>query len=146
MAGITPCHENEKGIYGENAERCLEIYNELPLISGIFDPANFVQCGVDTAKAWKMLNPYIKYLHIKDALADGTVVPAGEGAGNLKNILCDFASFGGKAVTIEPHLTVFNGLSQLEREGGETKIQSKYIFEDSDAAFDAACDAFKKLL
>ena len=145
-SGIAPCHENEKGIYGDNAQRCLEIYEKLPLVQGVFDPANFVQCGVDTAVAWKMLNPYIKYLHIKDALADGSVVPAGEGIGNVKNILKDYIALGGNAVTIEPHLTVFDGLKTLERKGKESEVGKKYTFPDADTAFDTACSTFKKLL
>ena len=48
---VVLCHENEKDIYGDTAERCLEIHKALPDIKGVFDPANFVQCGVDTLKA-----------------------------------------------------------------------------------------------
>ncbi len=143
-AGVNPCHENEKGIFGDNAERCLKIHEQLPLVQGIFDPANFVQCGVDTAKAWKMLNPYIKYLHIKDALADGSVVPAGKGIGNVAEIVSDYRTFG-DAVTIEPHLTIFDGLKALERAGEETKT-GKYEYPDANTAFDAACNALKALL
>ncbi len=143
-AGVNPCHENEKGIFGDNAERCLKIHEQLPLVQGIFDPANFVQCGVDTAKAWKMLNPYIKYLHIKDALADGSVVPAGKGIGNVAEIVSDYRTFG-DAVTVEPHLTVFDGLKALERAGEETKT-GKYEYPDANTAFDAACNALKALL
>lgn len=143
-AGVNPCHENEKGIFGDTAERCLKIHEQLPLVQGIFDPANFVQCGVDTAAAWKMLNPYIKYLHIKDALADGSVVPAGKGIGNVEKIVRDFRIFG-DSVTIEPHLTVFSGLQALERAGEETKI-GKYEYPDANTAFDAACNALKVLL
>ena len=102
--GIDLCHENEKGIYGDNAERCLEIYKALPEIKAIFDPANFVQCGVDTLPAWEMLKTYVKYLHIKDALPDGNVVPAGKGAGNLSYILSDYKTMNGTALTLEPHL------------------------------------------
>ena len=31
----------------------------------VFDPANFVQCGQDTVKAYEMLKDHIAYLHIK---------------------------------------------------------------------------------
>lgn len=143
---VTLCHENEKGIYGENAENCLDILKTYPSIKGIFDPANFVQCGVDTLAAWEMLKPYIKYMHIKDALEDGRVVPAGCGAGNVKEIVKDFIAMGGRDFTIEPHLTVFKGLSHLERAGEESKVGEVYSYPDSDTAFDAACDAFKKLI
>lgn len=38
---IVLCHENEKGIYGDTAAKCLEIYKALPQIRAVFDPANF---------------------------------------------------------------------------------------------------------
>lgn len=143
-SNINLCHENEKGIYGDTPERCLEIFKALPKIKGIFDPANFVQCKIDTLNAWEMLKEYIYYMHIKDAKADGFIVSAGNGAGNIKKISEDFISRGGKDFTMEPHLIDFDGLSNLEREGEKT--QSLCEFSDSNTAFDIACDAFKKLI
>lgn len=101
-SGVCFCHENEKGIYGDMAERCLELLRAFPAMKGVFDPANFVQCGQDTWAGWEMLKPFIKYLHIKDALADGSVVPAGKGIGQVKKIVDDYRAQGGDAVTIEP--------------------------------------------
>lgn len=144
--GITLCHENEKGIYGDIPERCLEIHKALPEIKAIFDPANYIQCGVDTLKAWEMIKPYVKYLHIKDALADGNVVPAGKGVGNLKYILDDFKKNGGDSLTIEPHLTVFAGLADLEKEGDKSVVGEVYRYPSNEAAFAAAADALKELL
>ncbi len=144
-SGVCFCHENEKGIYGDMAERCLELLRAFPAMKGVFDPANFVQCGQDTWAGWEMLKPFIKYLHIKDALADGSVVPAGKGIGQVKKIVDDYRAQGGDAVTIEPHLKVFDGLKGLEREGESSQV-GLYVFDSSDAAFDAACDAFKSLL
>ncbi len=144
-SGIDLCHENEKGIYGDVAQRCLELLQALPNLKGIFDPANFVQCGQDTKAAWELLAPYIKYLHIKDALADGMVVPAGKGIGNLPYILGEFKKQGGNELTIEPHLTVFKGLADLERAGEETKT-GLCQYPDRNTAFDAACEALKTLL
>lgn len=143
--GIDLCHENEKGIYGDMADRCLEIHKAVPELRGVFDPANFVQCGQDTLAAWTLLKPYIKYMHIKDALADGSVVPAGNGIGNVPAIVKDYLASGGTAMTLEPHLTVFSGLAQLERAGEETKM-GKFVYDSSDAAFDAACAALKAIL
>ena len=145
-SGIRLCHENEKGIYGENDARCLEILENVPEIYGIFDPANFVQSGVETLKAWELLKNKIRYLHIKDALPDGRVVPAGKGVGNLGKILSEFIYMGGRAVTVEPHLTVFSGLSSLEREGERSQVGEVYEYPDSDTAFDAACNALKELI
>jgi len=144
-SGIDLCHENEKGIYGDVAKRCLEIHKAVPELKGIFDPANFIQSGQDTVEAWEQLKPYIKYLHIKDALENGRVVPAGAGIGQLKNILDDFSSRGGANVTIEPHLTVFDGLRELEGTEKQTKIE-EFNYPDADTAFDVACDALKALL
>ena len=143
-SGVQLCHEIEKGIYGDMAPRCLELLNTFPALQNIFDPANFIQCGQDTLEAWAMLGDKTRYLHIKDALATGHVVPAGKGIGHLPEILRDFRAKGGCHVTIEPHLTVFSGLKDLERAGEETRMA--YTYDSSDAAFDAACNALKDCL
>jgi len=143
-SGIDLCHENEKGIYGDIAVRCLEIHQALPQLKGIFDPANFIQCGQDTLEAWAMLQPYIKYMHIKDALSSGDVVPAGKGEGHVPAILAQYRKQG-DALTLEPHLAVFDGLKALEREG-ETSNVGKYVYSSNDEAFDAACTALKEIL
>lgn len=139
-SGITLCHENEKGIYGDNAERCAEIHKTLPELRAVFDPANFVQCGQETKSAWDLLSSYVEYLHIKDALADGSVVPAGKGIGNIPYIL---QKYRGEVLTVEPHLSVFNGLDKLER--GEA-VERKYCYPDSHTAFGAAVNALKEVM
>lgn len=144
-SGIDLCHENEKGIYGETADGCLEIHQAIPELKGVFDPANFVQCGQDTLRAWEMLHPYIKYMHIKDALSDCSVVPAGEGEGNVPEILKKYRAQGGIALTMEPHLAVFDGLKDLEQEGNTSHI-GKFVYNSNEEAFDAACDALKRYL
>ena len=143
--GIKLCHENEKGIYGDVARRCLELFKAHPSLGGVFDPANFVQCGEDTLKAWEMLNPYITYMHIKDAAHDGTVVPPGEGEGNVREITAKYMKNGGNVFTMEPHLTAFGGLAALEKEGGRSEI-GKYSFKNNRESFDFACETFKKLI
>ena len=144
-SGVRLCHENEKGIYGDMADRCLELLNAFTEMDGIFDPANFIQCGQDTLAGWTLLKDRIKYLHIKDALAGGRVVPAGKGIGHVKTILDDFRAMGGCNVTIEPHLSVFDGLKDLEQAGNRSEVD-EYTYASSDEAFDAACDALKALL
>lgn len=144
--GIIPCHENEKGIYGDIPERCLEIHKALPEMPAIFDPANYIQCGADTLKAWEIIKGFVKYLHIKDALPNGSVVPAGKGIGNLPFILDDFRKNGGKCVTIEPHLTVFSGLAALEKEGDKSVVGEVYRYPSNTLAFKAAADALKELI
>jgi len=142
---IKLCHENEKGIYGDTAARCKEILDTLPSLYGVFDPANFIQCGENTTAAWELLKDRIYYLHIKDALEDKSVVPAGMGIGNLPFILGDYISRGGVAVSIEPHLKVFDGLAALEREG-ERSVVDDCSYPTKDAAFDAACNALRRII
>lgn len=143
-SGVVLCHENEKGIYGWNAENCLRILNEVPGIRGVFDPANFVQCGVDTIKAWEILADHVDYLHVKDAMADGKVVPAGHGIGNLAAIMGDFRRRGGEIFSLEPHLSVFKGFTELE--GKEKSVIGEFAYPDSMAAFKASADAAKAIL
>lgn len=139
-SGVMLCHENEKGIYGDNAERCAEIHKNFSGLRAVFDPANFVQCGQETTSAWEQLSPYVEYLHIKDALADGSVVPAGKGIGNIPYIL---QKYRGEVLTVEPHLSVFNGLDKLER--GEVS-ERKFCYPDSRTAFSAAVNALKDIM
>ena len=128
------------------AELQCQIHQAVPALKCVFDPANYVQCGQDTWEAWQMLKPYIKYMHIKDALADSKVVPAGHGLGNLHKIVPEYLAQGGYAFTLEPHLTVFDGLGSLEREGQTSEVGTEFVYSNNDAAFDVACKAFQKLL
>ena len=144
-SGVILCHENEKGIYGDNARRCLDILEAVPLLRAVFDPANFVQCGQDTLEAWEMLKTYVKYMHIKDAKLNGDIVPAGMGAGNIQQIAAEYRLQGGFAFTMEPHLAEFSGLSGLEREGEKSQVGGLQ-YADLNEAFDCGVAAFKSLL
>ena len=141
---ITLCHENEKEIFGENTENCLWLHREFPRLRAVFDPANFVQCGVDTRVAWEALRDYVEYLHIKDAVRDGTVVPAGMGIGNVPSIVRDYLARGGEVMTLEPHLFDFTGLSALEN-GKSVKLGIS-AYKDNDEAFDAAVAALRAIV
>lgn len=143
--GITLCHENEKGIYGDTVARCLEIYNAIPQLRAVFDPANFVQCEQHPLDAWEKLSGYVKYLHIKDAAADGKIVPAGMGVGHIPEIVAQYARRGGDAVTLEPHLAVFEGLKDLEQEGSTSDVGG-FRYASNDEAFDVACKALMSVL
>ncbi len=115
--GVVLLHENEKDIYGDNVQRCKDIFDNLYCdnFKGVFDSANFVQCGADTKEAIETLHQYIEYVHIKDALADGRVVPAGHGVGNVEYILSKLFGKGYTGyLSLEPHLGSFDGLSDLE--------------------------------
>ena len=143
--GIYPCHENEKGIYGDIAGRCLKLHQAVPGLKAVFDPANFVQCGQDTLQAWEMLSPYVRYMHIKDALPDGSVVPPGAGSGNVPELIGRYHAMGGKVLSLEPHLFEFVGLKSLEQEGEESVVGAM-AFETPEAAFDYAANTLKHIL
>lgn len=142
---ITFCHENEKGIYGDNAKRCLEIHKAVPELKCVFDPANFVQCGQDTLEAWEMLEPYVFYGHIKDSLRDGNIVPPGKGEGRIAEYLPKFKAKGCEVLTLEPHLADFSALKSLEAPGDESKI-GLYKFDSKREAFDFAVNALKAMI
>ncbi|MBC7766323.1 MAG: sugar phosphate isomerase/epimerase [Hyphomonadaceae bacterium] len=126
-SGITLLHENEKDIYGDIPERCLDILKTLggDDFQAVFDPANFIQCGcVVYPNAFDMLKPFIKYMHIKDALANGEVVPAGYGLGNIETLLKSLKASNYEGfVSLEPHLGSFEGLAALENTGFADKLE-----------------------
>ena len=75
--GVVLLHENEKGIYGDIASRCKDIFEAVksPALGCVFDPANFVQCGQTVyPDGFQLLKPYLTYMHIKDAKQDGTLL------------------------------------------------------------------------
>ncbi len=109
--GVKCALENETGIYADVGERHLDMLQSVdsPALVGIFDPANFVQCGQRPYDdCWKALKPYIEYFHIKDAkLVDGSITPAGQGDGDIPKILDEaFADGFDNFLTLEPHLKV----------------------------------------
>lgn len=139
------CHENEKGIYGDTAERCLKLHRALPQLGCVFDPANFMQCHVDPLDAWALLEPYISYLHIKDCAADGQVVPPGCGQGHIATLVANYSKRGGGVMTLEPHLQEFVGLKGLEQEN-EKSVVGGMAFDNNRAAFDCAVHALQSIL
>ncbi len=148
--GILCCHENEKGIYGDIPERCLEIAEALgEKIGTIFDPANYLQCGAETYAGFKMLEKYITYMHIKDVrVADGAVVPAGCGDGRVQDILSELDKKEEKVyiLTVEPHLKVFDGLNALENGNADKLNMSAFVYPDNASSFAAACDAIHAII
>ena len=137
-------HENEKDIYGEKAPECLEIMEAFACdnFKAVFDPANFVQAGQDTKKAYEMLKPYVAYMHIKDALENGDIVPAGMGLGNISYIIGDlFANGFDGFISLEPHLGSFEGLAELELDDKMLKLE-----EGSERTFAVAYNALEKII
>ena len=145
-AGVQLVHENEKGIYGDTTERNADLLAHFGDRLGFaFDPANFIQCGVKPIEAFGQLHERITYMHIKDALmADGAVVCAGHGDGNVPEILrrLNAEREGEVILTVEPHLTVFKGLDQLQDE----QLKHHESYPDSRTAFHAAVTALREIL
>lgn len=116
---IVLIHENEKDIYGDIKERCLEILSTInsPYFKAAFDFANFVQCGEDTKVCYDLLKDFVAYIHIKDAVSsDNDNVPCGTGEGKIAEILRQAIkeeSYEG-FLTLEPHLVIFDSLKDLE--------------------------------
>lgn len=142
---IVLLHENEKGIYGDVAPRCTELLERFygKHFQAVFDFANFVECGQDTLEAYELLAPYIRYVHIKDAKSDtSTVVPAGMGDGQLLEILGRLQAGGYQGfLSLEPHLTDFAGLQQLEQDAKERKARL-----DGESAWQTALQALRGIL
>ena len=126
--GITLLHENEKGIYGDIAPRCLDILETVnsPNLGAVFDPANFVQCGQTTyPDGFELLKEHVVYMHIKDALPDGSVVPAGSGIGHVEDIMKALSERNYEGfLSLEPHLGSFTGLDALETGDKMTKLEA----------------------
>jgi sugar phosphate isomerase/epimerase len=145
------CHENEKGIYGDNDERCFDILSTFNgKVKGVFDPANFIQCGVKILPAFEKLKDFIDYLHIKDCVySDGSIRPAGLGDGEITELLKRFNETNKNEtfLTLEPHLKVFDGLKDLEEEGGTAdKLKNDFTYKTNRDAFDVAANALKNCI
>ena len=131
-AGVTLVHENERHIYGERGDACADLLRSInsPRLRAAFDFANFVQAGDDPMACWLKLAGYTVHVHVKDARADGQVVPPGQGVGELPAILGMAYADGYRGfLSLEPHLAAagqFSGFS-------------------GPALFTAAADALKAL-
>jgi sugar phosphate isomerase/epimerase len=104
--------ENEKGIVGDTPERCQALLAQVgsSALRFLWDPANFVQVGVGapTTQGWPLLKDEIGYVHIKDVRAgDGGVTPAGEGDGQVAELLVALRDIGYRGfLSLEPHLAI----------------------------------------
>ncbi|HLR68113.1 MAG TPA: sugar phosphate isomerase/epimerase family protein [Virgibacillus sp.] len=118
-SGVVLLHENESGIYGDSPERCLDLLETINKdhVKAIFDFANFVQCNaVIYPDAFELLKDYIVYIHVKDAKqSNHQVVPAGEGDGNIREVLKELYDSGYEGfLSLEPHLWDYQDFSLLD--------------------------------
>jgi 3-dehydroshikimate dehydratase len=117
-AGITLLHENDRDLYGDSIERCVDVLKGVgdSHFQAAFDPANFIQCGeTPYTNAYEALQPWIRYVHVKDATADGRIVAAGEGDAHWPDLLAALHKAGYDGFfSLEPHLAAagrFQGFS-----------------------------------
>lgn len=125
-ANLILAHENESYIYGDDAQRCRDLVESVgsPALEIAFDPANFVQVGVRPFDdAWPLLREHVGHFHVKDAVRVDrsglrpypshvpderlmpSVRPAGEGEGQLPELLRGLDNLDYKGyLVIEPHL------------------------------------------
>ncbi|MDR0426294.1 MAG: sugar phosphate isomerase/epimerase [Clostridiales bacterium] len=139
--GLALYHENEKEIYGDTVARTVDLLDAVPALRSIYDPANFMQCGEDADLSIDTLLSRADYIHIKDVVrATGELVPAGYGDCKIDRILSLLN--GGKVLTVEPHLALFDGYAAID--GSEMK--TRFAFKTQQEAFAAAVTALKDLL
>lgn len=140
--GVTLCHENEADIYGESPESCLDLLAHFGgRLKAVFDMGNFVLGGYDPMKALAVLQPYIQYFHIKDALYAGAIVPPGKGEACIPEILKAFPG-NETVVTLEPHLQTFSGFNALTGRN----FNNPYQYPDQQAAFSHAVSCIREVL
>lgn len=107
--GLILIHENDArhwGAYPKNAQRLFEELGD-DSFKAAFDFANTVLLGFRPMEDWfPWLLPHLDTIHIKDAIAaEGRVVPAGEGDGQIRETLAYLIQEGWNGpLTLEPHL------------------------------------------
>ncbi|MCM3729565.1 TIM barrel protein [Neobacillus cucumis] len=83
--------ENDTTMYGDTGGRTLDILKSIHStnLRFAFDPANFLRSSVlPMTQAYPLVEPYISYIHMKDARKDtGEVVPPGEGDAEIIKLL-----------------------------------------------------------
>jgi sugar phosphate isomerase/epimerase len=150
VEGCTLLHENERDIYGETWEQCLDLLKAFDgRLRAIHDSANFVIAGSDPLAGMKALLEWVDYLHVKDArIAGGIIVPAGHGDGSYPEVLSLYATRPGpRFLSIEPHLTLFSGRDSLEKKSSGTPTAADgFTYPDAETAFSAAVQALRTLL
>ena len=139
--GVQMCHENEKDIFGDIAERVLKIMQNVSGLKYIYDPANYLQCDEPAQKTLDLFHGKTEYFHIKDVIMQtGELVPAGYGDGNIKELLSRIQD--DKVLTLEPHLAVFDAYKSIDN----SEMKHKFAYKSANEAFDAAVSALKALL
>lgn len=108
--GLVLVLENEKGIYGDTADRVNDVLESVdsPALVHAFDPANYLEVGQSIDDAWELLRDRVGHFHVKDYDVQlHKNVPAGQGQGQIPQLIADAVSRGFQGFCVlEPHLVV----------------------------------------
>lgn len=138
---VTLCHENEKEVFGDVAERVCMIMESVSGLKFVYDPANYVQVDEPSQKTLDLFHDKSEYFHIKDVIhGTGELVPAGYGDGDINSLVNRIKT--NKVLTLEPHLATFEAYANIDN----TEMKHKFHFENNLSAFTAATDALKAIL
>ena len=143
--GVTLCHENESGIYGQMPSEVADILDNVPYIKAVFDPANYRMNDADINEGLNATLKRLAYLHIKDAIyKEQMIVPAGEGEGNIPEVIerVNAATDDVVFLTVEPHLALFSAYKDID----EHVLKGKYVFNSNKESFSFAVNALKNIL
>jgi sugar phosphate isomerase/epimerase len=110
-AGKTLLLENEVNLWGDTPERCRDVLAAVDSSALRFtlDTGNFASIGVASHDAaYPLLRPWLAHCQIKDVrTSDKKVVPAGEGDGQIPEILAALVRDGYRGyLSLEPHLAL----------------------------------------
>jgi sugar phosphate isomerase/epimerase len=110
-AGVTLLLENEGDLWGDTADHCLDLLAAVdsPALRLTLDTGNFASLGIASHdEAYGKLAPWLSHIQIKDVqTASHTVVPAGQGDGQIPQVLAAARANGYQGyLSLEPHLAV----------------------------------------
>ena len=139
--GVKMCHENEKEVYGDTAERVLDLKKSVKGLNFIYDPANFIQVGETADKTLELFHADSIYFHIKDVIKEtDELVPAGCGDGKINKLVSMIDR--DTTLTLEPHLATFDSFKTIDN----SVMKHKYEFKSNQEAFSFASNALKNIL
>jgi sugar phosphate isomerase/epimerase len=146
---LTGLLENEQNTYGDTAARGLELMKNIDNtgFAALFDFANYLHCGEDPLECYKIMKPYIRYFHVKDAkFGNRDSVICGSGDGKIAEILQMAADDGYNGfLTLEPHLVPFQLLKSLELDTN-SEIESDNIIHSGKRLFVMQFNALREIM
>jgi sugar phosphate isomerase/epimerase len=110
-AGVTLLLENEGDLWGDTPDRLVDLFSAVdsPALRFTLDAGNFAGLGVASFdEAYPKLKRWLSHIQIKDVqTASHTVVPAGQGDGQILQVLAAAKEDGYQGyLSLEPHLAV----------------------------------------